>query len=200
MTKKWLLVWLIALGMMLTMLIGSLIGFIIGGFLSFILWSFGLTGSDMEDSGITEGETHLCGGCAGAIGILLIVLLCQFISISSYESKNYDLYYVSAPFGILWRDTSGIFIFASGTIQTDLKETYIVKYLVENQLYTMQFDANKNALIVDGSFILEERTEFIQRSHWLWGESMLKGKTTFYIHIPILPPTNGTTTKYEVME
>lgn len=109
----------------------------------------------------------------------------------------YDIYYVNAPFGIVWVETtgSGSFLFMAGSLHlgSEVSETYIVKYLDNGELHTKTFDSTKIPIVPDGTFQLEysERWETHERN--LFGTN-LRGPydKTYRIHIPQLPALNET--------
>ena len=92
-----------------------------------------------------------------------------------------DLYYTEAPFGILYADTegqySGGFLWSSGSMDTKLSESYIVKYWVGNQLRSKALDADATPIIVDGTFRLNTTTF----------TSKLYQKVRYTLHLPYLP-------------
>jgi len=139
------------------------------------------------------------------LSIILVPTLGDITVSVTVETTEYDIYHVDAPFGVLWRDVSGSFVLASGHLDTTLRETYIVKYIIGNQLHTKQFDAVSNYIVVDGKFCLEQivTTEItIYKSPLTFlGEFRYKCKPeiTFQIHLPGLPPVNGTTIQYEIV-
>lgn len=120
--------------------------------------------------------------------------------------REYPIYVCTAPFGVLSRDlsgeiagsSSGFLTFNSGSIHgslnSDLEETYIVKYLDGNLLKTKSFTAEKTDIIVDGRFCLtcDERIQYKQENGEL-KETYRYTYTYLRLHIPSLPKLGITT-------
>ncbi|MGD2090773.1 MAG: hypothetical protein PVH61_31665 [Candidatus Aminicenantes bacterium] len=91
-----------------------------------------------------------------------------------------DIYYAEAPFGVLYADvegsTSGGFMWQSGSIDTKLSESYVVKYWEDGMLKSKSLDAEDTPIIVDGTFRLN--TTVIT--------SQVYKKTRYTLHLPFL--------------
>jgi len=129
------------------------------------------------------------------IGLSILCLVMGVVFWRGYyneyeESQYYDLYYVDAPFGVLWVDVEGRFIFASGTLDSELQETYIVKYFINGELHSTTFLANKITVVADGTFRLEKVIPYYDMEK-LWGmQKHIKDpsrKIWWRIHIPSFP-------------
>jgi len=132
---------------------------------------------------------------------------------SGEESIEYEIYTITAPFGVLYTNKHGLidghysgFIFHSGyingSISTELDETYIVKYMDKNELKTKKFDALNTSLIVDGKFCLEKKYNVRYKKEaeekWVVNYKLDSDwSSTWIIHIPKLPELDQKmTTKY----
>lgn len=132
---------------------------------------------------------------------------------SEYESIEYEIYTITAPFGIIYNNlhgsisghSSGFLFFFSGSVQgsisTDLEETYIIKYMDGNELKTKKYDAFKKSIVVDGKLCLEHkfRVDYRKDEKGRWFEhyrydSDWSGE--WIIHLPKLPEIEKMTTKY----
>lgn len=171
----------------------SLIAFLIAFFASFLL----LEGNYM-------GKTRWSWKRGLTLALIPTVLFSTWIGVmgsspSTQKSMFYPIYHATAPFGVLWRDVEGRFIFGSGYITTELVETYIIKYMIGDALHTKTFDATVHALIVDGSFVLEE--QIVETTYPITLFEVVQSQTTegYVIHIPFLPPTNGSTVQFEIV-
>lgn len=141
----------------------------------------------MEDKGFMVGLTAIIG--------IIIVLATMLVSAQPVTYYNcYDIQYVEAPFGVLWVEIRGSFVFGCGSIRSNLKETYIVKYWAGNELHTIHLDAIKHPIIVDGSFKLEV-VDKMSRTPLFGGIDIepqnYKG-VEWILHIPAIPPINQT--------
>lgn len=126
------------------------------------------------------------------------------------QTKKYEIYRCTAPFGILWVETDGMgtFLFISGsmTIDSELSESYIVKYM-DGDLKTLILKATETPVRIDGKFFLSETWEISkdynihgQIIHTYDGRNQHKDywgnplKHEWIIHIPELPKVNQTVT------
>lgn len=108
---------------------------------------------------------------------------------------SFPIYYAEVPNGKIWVDIEGHFVLGCGSIDSSLKETYIIKYLDGNELKTYQADATTNSLIIDGTFKLE-RISYLYRLTTFFGitfdGNLRESIPQWRIHIPALPIINQT--------
>lgn len=100
-----------------------------------------------------------------------------------------EIYYVELPVGKFWTDIEGHFIFASGTIDSRLTESFPVKYFKGNELRSLMLDASSTPIIPDGQFYLEIRRWAFKN---VYGMEVFHGIEYFAIHVPALPNLNET--------
>jgi len=141
------------------------------------------------------------------VGFLLTMLFTSYEYIEETTSyEYYDIYYCTAPFGMVWLETdasaSGAFIYIVGIYnyrtETQLVEIYNVKYLQNGGLKTKVFDAYEISVVPDGRFILEVKITNTTRHSGCLAFHGVSSKTTYSdwkIHIPELPRLNQTITK-----
>lgn len=135
-----------------------------------------------------------------ALIVIISALFAQTTTTHYYTTESHDVYYASAPFGILWRETEGHFVFGCGSIQTQLTETCTVKYMVGNELKTFNAKFGDITILVDGSFKFEQKNPMHRDQHWLWGTHEIPEIPIVYVlHIPALPNINGTTEQYTIV-
>lgn len=139
------------------------------------------------------------------LAILIVFLVGLFVTnlwavktTIDVNAVEYPIYHVTAPFGILWIETTGggRFIFGCGgfDIDSQMSEEYIVKYMAGNELRTKIFDATKVSVIPDGTFQLEKVTRH-ENVRYLSGRiDQYNLGVTWYIHVPFLPKMNQTVT------
>jgi hypothetical protein len=70
------------------------------------------------------------------IGIILISMV-GLTGCVTYVDKEFDVYITDAPFGRYWVHTFGSFCFFSGYMDSDLKESYTIKFMDGDKLYTL---------------------------------------------------------------
>lgn len=132
-----------------------------------------------------------------------------------YQSEEFEIYTLTAPFGILYGKTSGRisgsyegFIFHSGSLSgsfsSELEEQYIVKYMDGNELKTKVFKAKDTSLVVDGKLCLENkfRVAYKKDDSGEWVERTRYGYKTdwgggWIIHISELPDVEKMTQDYK---
>lgn len=119
-----------------------------------------------------------------------VSILCV-ASVRNTETVSYEVYYAECPFGILWVETRGSFIFASGTLQSNLQESYIVKYYVGDELHTVNLKAEEYPIIIDGTFGMEYKVTYT-RSFLFGGEWKYWYRRAVALHIPAIPLMNKT--------
>lgn len=134
--------------------------------------------------------------------ILVIIISGIIISVLPLYSESYsdfyDVYHAEAPFGVLWVETEGSFIFGCGSIDSQLRESYIVKYFDGNKLRSITLNAERFPIIIDGTFKLELKR--VRRWNILgisWFDRRWHNDRTVYyvsvrLHIPGIPPQNQT--------
>lgn len=125
------------------------------------------------------------------------------------QSVFYSLYTVDAPFGILWRETTGsasIFIvFGTARLDTSLQETYNVKYFTDEnniQMQTLQLKATDTTVMGDGKFSLEYRVTVTSVINPVYGNltNSAERRVEYIIHIPKFPDVgSGITEEYKVV-
>jgi len=132
---------------------------------------------------------------SGVVGTLAVVLTLVSVVITPYyqevgitESYYYKVYYVEAPFGIIYTDTEGSFVFASGDISTQLGEAYVVKYFYSEELKSLTLDSSRTSIVIDKTFRLERRYS-VYKFRCLLGEGQVyeNYNPTYKIHLPFLP-------------
>jgi len=84
-------------------------------------------------------------------------------------------------------------LFIGGSFSEE--ETYVIKYLVGNELRTKTFKANKMSLIVDGNFQLEKVFNRIYRRSFGRDPVLQDEIISWRVHIPYLPELNATMTR-----
>lgn len=141
-----------------------------------------------------------------AVGCIVLVIAifcaisgCNIDGQIEWTSEYYDLYHVNAPFGTFWVDVEGRFVFGCGRITSEFMETYTAKYFKGGQLLTLNINAEKTPVVVDGTFRFEVQREYMRVRRWWESESSLisceryRGVSIKYIiHIPALPSVNQT--------
>lgn len=154
----------------------------------------------------------------GLAGILLlgffwmVVDVCTSTTTIEHESRRFDIYHCTAPFGIIWVESSadGCFLFIAGSYSMDmaLSEDYIVKYFSGEKLKTKIFKSTTTSVIPDGKFYLEQQW-WVKRTYNMFGKltriddsrkNDFEDKVEDYwdvwiIHIPELPKLNQTISK-----
>lgn len=132
----------------------------------------------------------------GLLSVLVAFLILLAFSVTNCEQGHqtkttyYDVYHAEAPFGVLWVKTRGSFVFGCGSISSQLKESYIIKYWIGNELHSVTLDAEKHPIIVDGTFKLEYH-EVICFNNC---RKAYRNTGWIGLHIPDLPPINETVT------
>lgn len=141
--------------------------------------------------------------CVGVIAIVCIAILSALIYCGLFGTYNereistkYEIYCVDAPFGKIWVETDGRFVFGCGYIDSELRESYTVKYFDGNKLCTMILDST-NSPIIDGHFYFEKVLHMVKVTS-LYGITTDLKDTKYYpnpeyrIHLPALPKINQT--------
>ena len=133
--------------------------------------------------------------------LLILIMISPLIIISAtgttkyktVKTVNYDIYSVSAPFGFIWRDVEasggGNFLGFSAAMNSELQETYIIKYMIGDELHSMTMIADKSVIKIDNQFCLE-RTETITTkmfNYWNISLSEPDVRVDYRIHLPKLP-------------
>ena len=136
--------------------------------------------------------------CFLALCSFAFVSICDFDGRIEWVSEYYDLYHVDAPFGTFWVDIEGRFVFGCGRITSEFKEVYTAKYFKDEQLLTLNMDAEKTPVVPDGTFRFEIQRKCMWIKHWwesepyLCGNSSYKNTIRYIIHVPALPSVNQT--------
>jgi hypothetical protein len=138
------------------------------------------------------------------IAIVIILLIPTFIfgglltlglTVKTTTEIQYQtLWFAQAPFGSVYGDATGVFVWGSGSISTSPSSAYTVKYWSQDrtQLLSKTVDATNTPIVTDGTLRLE--TTIIH--HWnIYGRRSIEEDTISYIlHLPTLPEniTQGT--------
>jgi len=116
----------------------------------------------------------------------------EAITISKIEIEKYPIYSCTAPFGILFKKTKSSGGGRNGEwswyIDVNLAEKYIVKYMDGNKLKTIKLNAEDIDIVVDGTFIYEEK--YKRYGEIINGEEQWEKHRylrTQIIHLPNLP-------------
>lgn len=99
--------------------------------------------------------------------------------------ETLDLWYTQAPFGEIYADISGSFVWGSGRLSTVPLEAYSVKYWNDKQLYSLVLDASETPIVVDGTFQLII-THYVPKDILGFGAED-SDATTMILHLPSLP-------------
>ncbi len=131
-----------------------------------------------------------------ALFFVFMVLIYPWYETSTIECQ---IYKATLPFGVLeYRGKisgGGMLIgfIGIGSIYGELtgEEMYYIKYLKNNELYSVSLDAKRNRIIIDGKFMIEEVYETSHNRFGVTGVLLVGYK----IHIPELPLVNNTMTQ-----
>jgi hypothetical protein len=122
---------------------------------------------------------------------LVFIFGIEFLVLSAFapvrevdENSIVDLWYTQAPFGVIYADVSGHFVWGSGTLTTSPSEAYSAKYWKDGQLQSLVLDATETPIVVDGSFKLTISTP---HQFNLYGLELGTGEPTYILHLPYLP-------------
>jgi hypothetical protein len=147
------------------------------------------------------------------LGIVIIILLFSTFAIgltgenrtALVSSNTYDIYSVTAPFGMVYRDTSAsmhgsVFLFAgafSGSMNTQVSENYATKYMIGDELHSITCKASDTPIKIDGNFTIT--INYYKHYSWntYWNVKSTHDDTFSYgyiIHLPSLPQLNQTLT------
>jgi len=119
----------------------------------------------------------------------ICVICCDSDDGYHIESEYWDLYYVEAPFGYMWVETRGAFVFGCGRISSELHESYIIKYFDGDELLSKTMFAEETAVVVDETFRLEKELTYNKVKN-LWRPMYIEKnpiRERYIIHIPYLP-------------
>jgi hypothetical protein len=121
------------------------------------------------------------------IGMFTIigVILISIIPINTVVTKqDVNLWYTQAPFGVIYSDISGSFVWGSGALSTSPGEAYSIKYWSNDQLKSLVLDARETPIVVDNSFKI---TITLTHSYNVFGLDIIEPKATYVLHLPSLP-------------
>lgn len=113
-------------------------------------------------------------------GIGLTFMFGEIVVVEEYT----EIYSLEAPFGILYRDSHGSFLY----MRTDVSEDYTIKYFSNGKLKTIFLDAEYTDVVVDGTCRL------IQYGKRL-GIITMRDRGNWDIHIPYLPEVGNLPTE-----
>lgn len=140
-------------------------------------------------------------GKVETISLLIIagLIITLFAFLFSYQTQTetafYDVYHAECPFGILWVEIQGgaVFVYGSGigVFDSSLRETYIIKYHIGNELHTANLRADQYPVVIDGTFRMEYRIKR-RRNALVNTEWEIYSRKPVAIHVPDLPPVNET--------
>ena len=137
---------------------------------------------------------------AGLVVTSLFGILAWTCSGYQYEEvKNFPIYKATLPFGIIQYQEigKGSFLLGSGTFMSSggSKEIYYIKYMEGNLLKSLELQATSNALVVDGTFVVERHIIYFKTN---LGQPTVRS-LTYTVHIPKLPLVNQTWTMYWIL-
>lgn len=69
--------------------------------------------------------------------VVAVMAISVLLSSPPPQTHTHDIWDAQAPFGHYWVDTEGNFVFGSGSIDSNLKESYTIKYLSGDELVTV---------------------------------------------------------------
>jgi hypothetical protein len=102
------------------------------------------------------------------------------------STDSYEIWDLNAPFGRYWVDTNGRFIFASGNLDSEIQESYTIKYLVGDELKTVivsSTDTNVHLYLVNDSSARELVIEY-----WVTADNVSTFDEWVVYHISIPAP------------
>lgn len=133
------------------------------------------------------------------LGISALIVICMiqsFWRVSTEVSTYHEIYSARLPFGVFMSSGGGSFILGTGGFSFGTDEVYLVKYFDGVELKSLELEASKTSLIVDGTFRLEEITLDVEQNVLWWRQkfvgTMMRGRR---LHIPYLPEVNQTLTE-----
>lgn len=140
----------------------------------------------------------------GTVLIVILTLLALFYNVKTVEveSNYYEMYHVTAPFGVIWVEQTGSFrgsfLAFSGKLNSELVNSYVVKFMVGNELQTV---ITEKPLVIDGTFTLEEKTSTPIFQNKLFYNTASYGDsiTEWIVHLPSLPSVNKTDGDYHIV-
>ena len=119
------------------------------------------------------------------VGFMLVVPLSIFwVQDMPDRTVEHDLWYAKAPFGVCYSDVSGHFIWGSGSISSDVGESYMLKYWEGDQLKSMTVDASTTSIVVDGKFQIEQTYSV---KHFVIMNQDVSTLKTIILHLETLP-------------
>ena len=101
------------------------------------------------------------------------------------QTMQQELYMCDAPFGTYWTDVEGYFVLFGGVIDSELRESYTVKYLVGDVLiseYYASTDPNLVVHLTDGGPMVLEKYDSIRANAWCW--EYAGGPEIYHLYIP----------------
>ena len=144
-----------------------------------------------------------------ALVVVFIGCICNVTYSREYSSNTYPMYSITAPFGVIYTDTSGsvsgynslFFGSISGSMSTQASEDYVAKYMVDDRLYSITVEAKDNPIVVDGNFSITVNVYETYTWNTYWDVPSLRDPryeatfTKYVIHIPELPKIEQSLTK-----
>jgi len=112
------------------------------------------------------------------------------------EKTYYQVYQATFPFGTITskgdlHGGGGLFTWhLTGEIYP--VEVYSVKYLDNNQLWTVLIDAEHNPVVIDGTLRLEKVVSTNYEPAFYFWKQLVSKNVGYVLHIPSLPETNQT--------
>ena len=130
----------------------------------------------------------------------------QFETRDVAHSTFYDIYRVTAPFGVFivegHGEGGGCIIVFHGEFDFEMMEQYVVKYFDGNEVKTGIYNAEETPLVVDGTLRLErivtKKTSFWKSTGDVkWVEDSYLWNYQYKVHIPFLPNTEPMTEEWQ---
>ena len=120
----------------------------------------------------------------------------KIIETSQKSKKISPIYYITAPFGIIFKHTSGrgssdVKYGFGFSVDTTLEEKFVIKYMDGNRLRTATENAEDANVVIDGTFCYEQMFETFYENG-KEGSTYPRGTI---IHLPKLPIIKDKLTK-----
>lgn len=133
------------------------------------------------------------------VGILIVCVISIYQTsqrVSTEVSTYYEIYNARLPFGVFLSSGGGSFILGTGSFSVSTDEVYLIKYFDGEELKSLELEAEKTSIVVDGTFRLEEITLDVEQNELWWHHkyvgTLIRERR---LHIPYLPDVNQTLTE-----
>lgn len=136
----------------------------------------------------SDEETKMFYKIAGITILIGISFIVAPFFLSNYEystrSELYDIYTAECPDGYYWVDIEGRGVLFRSYITSDLKETYTIKYWINNEIHTKMFESTEEPLIIDGTFLLEKIIKVTRYYEFGELQNTMESTIDWKIHLP----------------